>query len=214
MKSILLIGLGRFGYHTAIKLNELRHEVMAVDSREDRVDRVMPYVTNAMIGDTTSEDFLASLGVSDFDVCLVTIADNFQNSLVTTSLLKELGARYVASRAASGVHAKFLLRNGADSVIYPEKQLADWAAVRYSSDHILDYIELDDTHSIFEVNVPDSWDGKTIGGINVRRNHNISILAIKHNGVLNMRISPETVLREEDTLLVLGELQDVEKCFR
>ena len=214
MKSILLIGLGRFGYHTAIKLNELHHEVMAVDSREEMVNRVLPYVTNAQIGDTTSEEFLESLGVTDFDVCIVTIADNFQNSLETTSLLKELGARYVAARAASEVHAKFLLRNGADSVIYPEKQLADWAAIRYSSDHVLDYIELDDTHSIFEVDIPSSWNGRTVGGINVRRNHNISILAIKHNGVLSMAITPDTVLHDEDTLLVLGELWAVEKCFR
>ena len=142
MKSVLLIGLGRFGRHIAMKLDELHHEVMAVDLKENRVTAVLPYVGNAQIGDATNEDFLRSLGVRNFDVCIVAIGDNFQNSLETTSLLKELGAKMVVSRAARDVHAKFLLRNGADEVVYPEKQLASWTAIRYSSDHIFDYIEL------------------------------------------------------------------------
>ena len=148
MKSILLIGLGRFGRHIAQELNELGHQVMAIDSNEDRVNAVLSYVTNAQIGDSTSEYFLRSLGVGNFDVCIVTIGGNFQSSLETTSLLKELGAKLVVSRAERDVQAKFLLRNGADEVVYPEKQLAKWAAIRYSSEHILDYIELQDDHAI------------------------------------------------------------------
>ena len=124
-KSILLIGLGRFGRHVAMKLDELHHEIMAVDKEERRVEAALPYVTNAQIGDATNEAFLSSLGVSNFDVCIVAIGDNFQSSLEATSLLKELGAKMVVSRAARDVHAKFLLRNGADEVVYPEKQLAD-----------------------------------------------------------------------------------------
>lgn len=124
MKAILLIGLGRFGRHIALKLNELNHQVMAVDKDEARVNEVLPYVTNAQIGDSTNEDFLASLGVRNFDVCIVAIGDNFQSSLETASLLKELGARLVVARAARDVQAKFLLRNGADEVVYPEKQVA------------------------------------------------------------------------------------------
>ena len=121
MKSILLIGLGRFGKHVAQKLYELKHQVMAVDMIEERVNEVLPYVTNAQIGDGTNEEFLSSLGVRNFDVCIVAIGDNFQSSLETTSLLKELGAKMVVSRAARDVHAKFLLRNGADEIVYPEK---------------------------------------------------------------------------------------------
>lgn len=142
MKAILLIGLGRFGRHIALKLNELNHQVMAVDKDEARVNEVLPYVTNAQIGDSTNEDFLASLGVRNFDVCIVAIGDNFQSSLETASLLKELGARLVVARAARDVQAKFLLRNGADEVVYPEKQVAIWTAIRYSSDNISDYIAL------------------------------------------------------------------------
>ena len=138
MKSILLIGLGRFGRHVAIKLNELNHQVMAIDQDEERVEAVLPYVTSAQIGDSKKQAFMESLGVSNFDVCIVAIGDDFQSSLETTSLLKELGAKLVVARAARDTHAKFLLRNGADEVVYPEKQMANWTAIRFSSDHILD----------------------------------------------------------------------------
>lgn len=149
MKSILLIGLGRFGKHIALHLNHLGHQVMAVDTSEERVEAVLPLVTSAQIGDSTNADFLESLGVRNYDVCIVTIGNNFQSSLETTSLLSELGARFVVSRAATDVQEKFLLRNGANEVVYPEKQLAKWTAIRYSADHILDYIELDENHAMF-----------------------------------------------------------------
>ena len=213
MKSVLLIGLGRFGRHIALKLNEMNHQVMAVDINEDRVNAVLPYTTNAQIGDATREDFLESLGVNNFDVCIVAIGDDFQSSLETTSLLKELGAKYVVSRAARDVHAKFLLRNGADEIVYPEKQLAAWTAIRYTADHILDYIELDETHAIFEVNVPNAWIGKSIGEIDIRKMYNINILAVKQNGKLTMSITPATIFAKGQTLLVLGENKSLQKCF-
>ena len=172
MKSILLIGLGRFGKHVAMKLHSLGHQILAVDDDEERVNEILPYVTNAIIGDSTSETFLSSLGVSNFDVCIVAIGSNFQSSLETTSLLKELGAKQVVSRASRDVHEKFLLRNGADDVVYPEKQLATWTAIRYSSEHILDYIELDGEHAVYEVNIPANWLGKTVGQIDIRNNTN------------------------------------------
>lgn len=213
MKSILLIGLGRFGRHIAIKLQELGHEVMAIDNQEHRIDAALPYVTNAQIGDSTDEEFLTSLGVRNFDVCIVAIGDDFQSSLETTSLLKELGAKMVVSRAARDVHAKFLLRNGADEVVYPEKQLAAWTAIRYSSDHIFDYIELSGGYSIFEVSIPDSWIGKSIAQLDVRRNYNINIMALKRDGNVDMNITPDMVLNSDETLLVLGKNKDIQKCF-
>ena len=213
MKSILLIGLGRFGRHVAIKLNELGHQVMAVDRKESCVDAVLPYVTSAQIGDSTEEEFLSSLGVRNFDVCIVTIGDDFQASLETTSLLKDLGARFVVSRAARDVHARFLLKNGADEVVYPEKQLASWTAIRYSSDHILDYIELDGDYAIFEISMPPEWCGKSIGQLDIRKKHNINIMAVKKNGKMNMDITPSLVLREDENLLVLGKNKDIQRCF-
>lgn len=213
MKNILLIGLGRFGRHIAMKLDELGHQVMAVDNDEHRVDAVLPFVTNAQIGDSTNEDFLQSLGVGNFDVCIVAIGDNFQNSLETTSLLKELGAKMVVSRAARDVQAKFLLRNGADEVVYPERQLADWTAIRYSSDHILDYIELDQEHAIFELSVPEDWVGKTIGQLDIRKKYNINIMALKSNNTMNLRITPDTLLTADSTMLVLGEMAHIQEYF-
>ena len=213
MKSILLIGLGRFGRHIAMKLDELHHQVMAIDKEDSRVEAILPYVTNAQIGDATNEDFLSSLGVRNFDVCIVAIGDNFQISLETTALLKELGAKLVVSRAARDVHAKFLLRNGADEIVYPEKQLANWTAIRYSADHILDYIELDEEHAIFELSVPHDWIGKTVGQLDIRKKYNINIMAIKTNGILDLRINSDTYLPSDSSMLVLGEIKYIQKCF-
>ena len=213
MKSILLIGIGRFGKHIAMDLHRLNHQVMVVDDNEERINELLPYVTNAQIGDSTNRDFLESLGVDNFDVCFVAIGKNFQSSLETTCTLKELGAKLVVSRAASDVHAKFLLRNGADEVIYPEKQIAKWASIRYSSDHILDYIELDESHAIFEVSVPKAWLGRSILQLDVRRKYDINIMGIKQGGRMNVSVSPDTLLTEDITLLVLGEYKALQKCF-
>lgn len=213
MKTILLIGLGRFGRHIVMQLNELKHQVMAVDQNEERVNAILPFVTNAQIGDSTSAEFLADLGVRNFDVCIVAIGDNFQSSLETASLLTELGAKKVVARAARDVQAKFLLRNGADEVLYPEKQLAKWAAIRYGSDHVLDYIELDQDHAILEVSVPSAWIGKTVGDINIRKKYSINILGIKRNGIADVNIDSDTVLPGDGTLLVLGEGKALSRCF-
>ena len=214
MKSVLLIGLGRFGKFIAMKLHTMGHQVMAVDTSEERVNALLPYVTNAQIGDSTNAEFLKSLGVGNFDVCMVTIGDSFQNSLETPSLLKELGARYVVSRAERDVQEKFLLRNGADAVVYPEKHEAKWAAVRYTADHILDLIQLDNTHAILEVEVPESWLGKSIIELDIRKKYGVNIMAIKHNDSINVNVEPDIVLTEDITLLVLGDYKNLKKCFK
>lgn len=212
-KSVLLIGLGNFGMWIAQTLHELGHEVMAVDIDEERVNAALPYVTNALIGDSTNQSFLSSLGVNNFDVCIETIGNNFQNSLETTSLLKELGGKMVVSRANREVQAKFLLRNGADEIVNPEKQIAKWTAIRYTSNHILDYIQLDDNHAIFEVKLPSDWIGRTVNQIGIRQKFGINIMAIKKDGQMNLSIAPDTVLEQGQTLLVLGEHKAIQKCF-
>ena len=213
VKSVLLIGLGRFGKHIALQLDALGHEVMAVDHNEDRVNDALPFVTNAQIGDSTNAEFLASLGIGNYDLCIVAIGNDFQSSLETTSNLKELGAKLVVSRASRDVHAKFLLRNGADEVVYPEKQVAKWTSIRFTSNHIIDYIELDDTHSIFEVSVPKQWVGMSIGQVDIRKKYDINIVAIKQNGRMNVAVTPDTVLTADKTLLVIGEYRALQKCF-
>ena len=214
MKTVLLIGLGRFGRNVAKKLHELGHEVMAVDSSEARVNAVLPYATAAQIGDSTNEAFLASLGIPSYDACIVAIGDDFQSSLETASLLKELGAKRVIARASQGRQEKFLLRNGADEVVSPEKQLASWTAIRCTSDHILDYIELDDGYAIYELSVPEAWWGRTILQLDIRKRFGINILAVRENGDLNMRFTPDTPLEQGRSILVLGSEASVQKCFR
>ena len=214
MKNILLIGVGRFGRHIAMQLSQLGHQVMAVDINEERINDVLPFVTNAQIGDSTNEEFLRTLGIGNFDVCFVTISSNFQNSLETTSLLKELGAKSVVSRAERDVQAKFLLRNGANNVVYPEKQMAKWAAIRYSADHIFDYIEIDEQHAIFEVQVPKEWIGKNVGEQDVRRRFRINILGIKRAGKTDVSVMSNTILSDDITVLALGEYKALQKCFR
>lgn len=213
MKSVLLIGLGRFGRHVAMKLSELNHQVMAIDKNDERVDAVLPYVTNAQIGDSTNEEFLESLGVNNYDLCIVAIGGDFQSSLETTSLLKDFGAKMVVSRAGRDVQAKFLLRNGADDVVYPEKQIASWTAMRYTADHILDYIEIDDNYSIFEITIPEHWIGKTVGEIDIRKKYKINIMALKINGKIDLTIHSDTLLEKDKTMLVLGDHKDIQKCF-
>ncbi len=214
MKSILLIGLNNFGLMMAKQLHSLGHEIMAVDINEERVNCILPLVTDAQIGDSTNEAFLRSLGVNNYDVCIVTIGSDFQSSLETTSLLKELGGKLVVSRANREVQAKFLLRNGADEVIIPEKQIAEWAAIRYASNHILDYIKLDEDNAIFEVTVPDNWVGKTVGQIDIRKRYGVNIMAVKENGKMDLSVTPDTVLDANKTMLVLGEHKALQRCFK
>ena len=213
MKSVLLIGLGRFGRNTAIKLKELRHEVMAIDVKEERVADILPIVSNALIGDATNQTFLESLGVRDYDLCVVAIGDNFQASLEATSLLKEMGAKKVISRASSDVQTKFLLRNGADDVVYPEQQVAQWTAVRYSSDHIFDYLSIEDGYSIVEIDVPIKWIGKTIGELDIRNKYKLNIMAVKTDEKISMQINNTTQFSGTEKLLVLGKDADIQKCF-
>ncbi len=214
MKTILVIGMGKFGKNAAIRLRELGHEVMAVDMIEERVTDSLQIASNAIIGDATSRAFLETLGVGDYDLCIVTIGDDFQSSLETTSLLKEMGAKKVISRASNDVQKKFLLRNGADYVVYPEEQVARWVAIRYSSDSIFDYLSLEDGYSIVEIDVPIKWTGRTIGELDVRNKYKINIMAIKRNDKMFMDITTNTQLSGMDRALVLGKYEDIQKCLK
>ena len=214
MKSVLIVGLGRFGQHIVEKLNELHHQIMAIDKNEERVNEMLPLVTDAQIGDATNKNFLRSLGVNRFDVCFVAIGDDFQSSLIVTSNLKELGAKKVIARASRNVQRQFLLNNGADGVVYPEEQLAAWTAIRYTTDHILDYIALDDQFAIYDVAVPAEWDGKTVGGLDIRKKYSLNLLAVRNNGNPSAAVTSETQLKQNQTILVLGKWKDIQKCFR
>lgn len=214
MKSILLIGMGRFGRHCARKLGELGHEVMAVDKDEACIDAVLSYVTDGVIGDSTQKSFMQSLGVKNFDVCIVAIGDDFQSSLETTALLKDLGAPFVVARASRSVHERFLARNGADEVIYPERQLAEWSAIRYSSNHILDYTPLSENYAVYEIQIPAPWVGKSLAELDLRRKKKINVFAIKQGDLLITDIHPDVPLRKNQTLLVIGTNKEIDKCLK
>ena len=213
MKTILVIGVGEFGSHVAKRMEELRCEVMAVDIDEKRINEILPYVTNATIGDSTNEEFLCSLGIGNFDVCIVALGERFQTSLETTSLLSELGAKKIISRATNDVQMKFLLRNGADEVVYPEKQMALRIATKYASDTILDFIQLDNNYSIYEMNVLREWHGKSLSQIDIRKRHRVNVLTIRRNGEVFVP-AHDTVIRDGDIAFVIGEAKDIQKCFK
>lgn len=212
MKSVLIIGMGRLGRHLALKMTELKNEVVIVDKDADVIEELAPHFTDAQIGDCTNENVLRALGVNNFDICFVTIGDNFQSSLEITSLLKELGAQYVISKARRDIQAKFLLRNGADEVVYPEREVAEKLAIRCSATKVFDRIDLSPDFAIFELPVMRTWIGRDMYSIDVRKRYHLNIIAIKHAGKI-MPAAPELayLFQEGDHVIVAGNPNDLSK---
>lgn len=214
MKQVLLIGLGRYGQNIAVRLNEMGHQVMAVDKDEKRVNAILDIVTNAQIGDSTDREFLESLGVRNFDYVIIAIAGDFESSMITTVMVKELGAPNVISRASSEIQEQLLKNNGADVVIYPEKTVGIWTANRYVSEHVLDYFDLADGYAIYEISMPDSWVGKTLASMDIRSKYGINILAVRSGEHLNVTMDPNEKFVKSQSLLVLGKSENVHRCFK
>ena len=214
MKSILLIGLGRFGLYMAKRLQELGHEVLAVDCNETQVNEALVFVTDAQIGDSTNEAFIQSLGVQNFDLCVVAIGEDFESSLETVALLADNGAQHILARAATGIHERLLLRNGAENVIYPVKLAANYAATRFTTDHVVDYMALTDDFSICEITPPENWVGHTIAELNVRKKYNINIIAVKNGEKTNVSPSADYAICTGDVLAVLGDTVALEAMQR
>lgn len=211
MKSVLVIGMGRMGRHLAFKMLELGNDVMIVDSNEKKIEELAPVFTDSLIGDCRNEAVVRSLGVSNFDICFVAIGEDFQSSLEITSLLKELGAKFVVSKANRDRQEKFLLSIGADEVIYAEKEIAEKLAIRHNSNNIFDYIELTPEYAIYEIEVRHDWIGHSLMSLNVRRKHNVNIIAIKHQNILQPTPDPEYKFKEGDHIVVIGKSSDVFK---
>ena len=213
MKSILIIGLGRFGRHLCKNLADLGNQIMIVDQVEENLEEMLPYVVSAKIGDCTNENVLRSLGIDNFDICFICIGTNFQSSLEITSLVKELGGRYVISKANRDIHAKFLLRNGADEVIYPDRDIAEKMAVRYSANHVFDYIELTDEYSIYETPPLPQWVGKSLKESDIRNRHHINILGTKRDGHANLMPPADYIIRSDDHMMIIGKKTDIDKLL-
>ncbi len=213
MKSALVIGLGRFGRHTALKLMDLGIEVLGVDISEKQVESIVNDLTGAVVGDCTDLEFLKSLGVSNFDLCVVSIADDFLVSLEATFYLKELGAPMVVARASRDTQEKFLLRNGADGVVYPERMMGEWTAVSYSSKHIFDYIRLSKDIAMYEVSVPTNWIGKTISSVDVRKHYQLNIIAVKKGEDVIPSPGPDYEFKATEKVLIIGTDKQIKRIF-
>lgn len=211
MKSILVIGLGRFGKHVATKFAELGHEVMAVDMCEERVNETLNYISDTQIGDCTKKDILEALGVRNFDICIVAMGSNLSTSLEITYQLKELGAQYIISRVSREMHGKFLLNMGADEIIYPEKQSANRIAIKHAIKKAYDYIEITPEYSISEIPVPEKWVGFTVEHVAVRTRYHINILATKQSDDTLDFIRPSHVFDSNEHLIIFGKKDDIIK---
>lgn len=214
MKSFLIIGMGSFGHHLCRSLSRLKCEIMVVDREESAVEDVLPLVVSAKIGDCTNPEVLRSFSVGSFDTCFVCMGTNFQNSLQITSLLQEMGAKRVLSKADEDIHAKFLLRNGADAIIYPEKDIAERIAIEESSDNIFDCMELGDGYFIMEINPRREWLGKTIREMDFRSRYRLNIMGIKQDGVLKLMPDLNYAFCEGEHLMVMGAEQDILKVTK
>ena len=215
MKSVLIIGLGRFGRHMAMKLQKQGNDVMAVERNEERADELAPAIRNLQIGDATNEDFLRSLGVGNYDLCVVGVGDSFQTALEITVLLKDLGAKYVVARATRDIYKKLLLRNGADHVVYAEREVAERLAVRYGTGNsVFDYVELTPEYGIYEIGIPEKWIGHSILEQEVRTRYHLNILAVKQGQSMFPMPSPDHIFNAHETLIVMGSNDNIKALAR
>ena len=205
MKSFLVIGLGRFGRHLTRYLLELGNEVMVLDKDEEKVTKVAGMATAACVGDCQDEQVLESLGVRNFDVCFVCVRDDFQCSLEATAALKELGARFVVARADQERQIKFLRKIGADFVVHTEMDMARRSAIRFSAENVFDYFELTPKFAIFELEIPEEWEGRTVMELEVRKRYNVNILGVKSGDVVVPLVDPNYRFRDDVHIIVAGD---------
>ena len=209
MISVLLIGMGKFGKTLGEKLLGMGDEVMIVDKNEDVINLLAPRYTNALIANCMSMDNLATMDIPSFDVCVVAIGEVFQVSLEVTSNLKDCGAKKVVSRAMTEIQRKFLLRVGADEVIYPDADIAEKLAVHLNTENVINFVDLDSQYAIFEIELPKKWLKKTLVEVNPRINYGMNILTIKNSGEIIYSIGGDYVFREGDQLLVFGNTERI-----
>lgn len=211
MKSFLVIGLSTFGRHLCHEFSSLDCEVMVVDSDPEIIDSALSYVTSAKVGNCTDEDVLRSFDIPSFDACFVCVGSDFQASLEIISLLSEMGAKKVYGKAENDVQAKFFLRNGADGVIFPERDEAKRVAFSQSSESIFDCIPLAEDYSIFEIEVAPKWIGHSIIKLDFRRKYNMSILAVKTDGKVSPMPPADYIFTGKEHIIVLGKKEDIKR---
>lgn len=211
MKSILVIGAGKFGHYFCRCLAELKCEVMIADENEDKLSDMLSYVASAKVGDCTRRDVVESLGVDDFDEVVVCIPESFQNSLQVVDLVRECGAKKITAVASTEVQAKFLSKNGADEIVFPDKDRAERLAVAISDDAVFDFLNLSDGYAIYEILPPKRWIGQTVLSVDVRRKYNVNIIAVKTPTGHILLPTADYVFNANDHLMVFGKTQEIER---
>lgn len=216
MKSILIIGVGQFGKVLAQGLLERNNQVMLVDVEEDNIAKLLPLGAQGKIADCTNPKVLKELGVSEYDMCFVCLGDAFfKENLEITTMLKENDARYVVSKSNHNLHSRVLLKVGADEVIYPDKEIAEACAVKYSSESIFNCIQITPECSVYEIAPIKKWIGKTLATSNIRQEYKANVIAIKYaNGDFNMNPGPNDVITEDIHLHVFGAKVDLDKIAK
>lgn len=209
MKSVLLIGMGKFGCTLGERLLEMGDEVMIVDKNEDVINELAGKYENALIANCMNVDNLQSLDIPSFDVCIVTIGDDFQSSLEITSNLKDLGAKWVISKATTEIQRKFLIRVGADEIIYPDRDIAEKLAVKLNATNVINYVDLGAEFSIFEIELPEIWKDKTVLEINPRVKYGMNILTVHRGNETTATLGGDFVFSAGDRLVVFGKTDDI-----
>lgn len=214
MKNILIIGTGKFGYHISKELNKLDVEILAIDIKEDRLEKVVGYSSKTLIGDATDIEFMKTIGINNFEECIVTIGDDFQSSLETVLNLKELGAKRITARASTESQKKLLMKIGADMVVYPEEDLAKMTALHCGTNSVYDFMDLDNNYGVYEITIPKEWAGKTLLELDLRKKYNINIIGVKTKNKMKIILGPNFVLNENETVLIIAKEEDANKLFK
>lgn len=209
MNSYIVLGLGRFGKSFAKTLSDLGHDVLGVDKNPQTVQDVSEYLAHVITSEISNEDFLKSIGVSNFDAAIVAIGSDLQSSILTTALLKELGAKYIISKAQNDLHAKVLMTVGANRVIFPERDMAIRVANNLASHNIIDSIQLSGDYSIMETNIPEKWIGKTISDLAIRSKYRVNILAVRKGDELNISPGADYIFKDDDIVSIMGKNKDL-----
>lgn len=211
MKSFVVIGLGRFGTRIAKRLYEMNCEVLAVDMDNEKVQQIADEVTQAVAGDARDKDVLRALGVRNCDCAIVAMAGDLSSSVFVTMNLKELEVPYIVAKAQGTMHQRILEKLGADSVVIPEREMADRLAHKLVEPNILDFIDISDEYSLVEEQAPASWFNKSIRDLSVRSRLGVNIIAVKNGKNFNIAPGADYIVREGDVLVIIGKIEALAK---
>jgi len=210
-KSFVVYGLGKFGYSVAVSLAKNGCEVLAVDIDGDLVEDIANDVTLAVRANVKDPNVYHSLGIGNMDGAVVAVSGDMEASIMATILSKEAGIPYILSKASSETHAEVLKRVGADQVILPEREMGSRIARNMVFGKFVDTFELSSTYSMVELEVPDSWVGKNLRELDVRRRYGVNVIAVREGEKINANMNPDEPLAPHQIILTVGNNDDLKK---